>query len=78
MKRSFEGEARRSRKRQHAQCGECGKTVRAELLQKHLNTHNDSVPCQYCKKSIRSDKHLEHEVLCQSKIGESLCDRSGV
>ena len=41
----------------------------------HILTHNIKKPCKYCKKDIRSDLLLKHELLCQSKVDETLCNR---
>ena len=57
------------------ECPKCKKTMRSDTLKRHLLQHNEDISCKYCKKSSRSDRLLKHEVLCQSSVDESLCDR---
>ena len=60
-------------------CGNCGIAISSNKLAQHMLTHNANKPCPYCKKEFRSDKLAKHALLCQYKIGETLCDRkSGV
>ena len=63
---------------QTVKCPQCAKTMRSDKLNAHMLTHSPSKTCQFCKKNVREDKLLKHETLCQSKVDESLCDRSGV
>ena len=65
-------------KHRKVECNQCGKSISANKLQKHLKTHNPMKSCRFCKKSFRSDMLLKHEILCQSKVDERLCNRSGV
>ena len=59
-------------------CNVCSTAMRLDTLGRHLKTHNLSFPCQHCKKMIRSDKLLRHEILCRDKIDDRNCHRSGV
>ena len=59
-------------------CPQCSKTMRSDKLNTHMLTHSPSKPCRFCKNDFRSDKLRKHEALCQAKVDESLCDRSGV
>ena len=61
------------------QCPICNKAIRSDNLKRHLPTHNSNGTCSACKKQIRSDQLFKHELLCQAKLDESLCNRySGV
>ena len=59
------------------ECPKCKKIMRFDNMniKRHLLQHNGNVSCKYCKKSFRSDRILKHEVLCQSNVDESICDR---
>ena len=59
-------------------CNVCSTAMRLDTLGRHLKTHNLSFPCQHCKKMIRSDKLLRHDILCRDKIDDKICHRSGV
>ena len=39
-------------------------------------THNIKKICRYCKKDVRIDRLLKHEVLCKSQVDEKICNRS--
>ena len=62
-------------KHRTVECPHCEKNMRSDKLKGHLLTHNIRKPCKYCKKDIRSDLLLKHELLCQSKVDETLCNR---
>ena len=57
------------------ECPICHKQMRSDTLKRHLPTHNPSSSCKVCKKEVRSDQLLKHELLCESKMDESLCNR---
>ena len=65
-------------KHRKVECPQCKVKMRSDSLNRHLLSHNPSKTCKFCKKSIREDKLLRHELLCQSKVDETLCHRSGV
>ena len=61
------------------ECPICDKQMRSDVLKRHLPTHNAYEMCKSCKKQVRSDQLLKHELLCEAKLDETLCNRySGV
>eukprot|EP00116_Pleurobrachia_bachei_P004199 sb/3464461/ len=50
--------------------------MRSNNLGRHMKTHNQAKECRFCKMSVREDRLLRHETLCQDKVDESVCGRS--
>ena len=67
----------RDGKHRTAECPYCGTRLNSNKFKEHLATHESKKECKYCKKNFRSDKLSKHELLCQSSVDESLCNRHG-
>ena len=50
--------------------------MRSDLLRRHMATHNEKIMCRYCKREVREDLLLKHEVFCKDKVDEKDCYRS--
>ena len=49
--------------------------MRSDRLYRHKKTHLPNKSCKYCKKEIRKDRLLRHELLCKDGVDERLCNR---